>query len=176
MKSEREAQCVCGKLRLSSELKGDSFFIYRGEGSKYAVEDCRCGFSKIAHQPSTTCKCENFVTRGPMEFGLMDKPITDPGAEMKERAQAFANEKYPDGDFAQYGDSIKELIKDLAAFAAKEVAAKEDKLLAIYDRTVLEYQKEVKALLATIGELRPKAYTTIETILRSHLEGKSESK
>jgi hypothetical protein len=37
--------------------------------------------------------------------------------QLEERTRKWADTKYPDGDFAQYGDPIDELVDCLSAFA-----------------------------------------------------------
>jgi len=42
-------------------------------------------------------------------------------AKLEEEARKFADEKYPGGDFAQYGDPIDELVQRLSEFARDKI-------------------------------------------------------
>lgn len=74
----RQARCDCGKLCPSDGpapgFKGEApFFVYRGPGSKEALDTCRCGYASVAHTPEVRArnralKCETFEARGPSEF------------------------------------------------------------------------------------------------------------
>lgn len=74
----RQARCECGALRPSDGpaigFKGElPFFVYRGEGSREALDICRCGYATAAHTPEVRSRnraltCETFEPRGPHEF------------------------------------------------------------------------------------------------------------
>lgn len=51
------------------------FFEYRGPGSREALDTCKCGYARKAHEPEVRArnralKCETFDLRGPAEFDL----------------------------------------------------------------------------------------------------------
>ena len=74
--TNRKAKCSCGCIVASStEL---AFFEYRGTGSKYAIESCKCGYTIPAHEHNKSRvdprsvielgKCKGFVAKGGHEY------------------------------------------------------------------------------------------------------------
>jgi hypothetical protein len=46
-----------------------AFFEYRGPGSKRSMEQCECGYLRIAHdKPHVQRQCEGFTPRGPFQY------------------------------------------------------------------------------------------------------------
>ncbi len=48
-----------------------AFFVYMGPGSLEAVDICKCGYAKIAHdepERRKNIKCRQFTPKGPREF------------------------------------------------------------------------------------------------------------
>ena len=75
----RKAKCdLCNNIVDSNEEL--PFFEFLGEGSKYAVNECECGYHRNAHDPEFAKKnaikktivelgkCSGFKSRGPREF------------------------------------------------------------------------------------------------------------
>jgi hypothetical protein len=65
----RVANCVYGDhARKPSDPENLAFFEYRGPGSKWATDYCKCGYTKGAHdKPNIKCKFGGFTERGPHE-------------------------------------------------------------------------------------------------------------
>ncbi len=76
----RQARCSCGKTVPSNTNL--AFFEFRGPGSRFALETCKCGYGLMAHDPEAMGqnvpsnrktvveqgKCTGFVSRGAHEF------------------------------------------------------------------------------------------------------------
>src|SRR5262245_15367272 len=62
----RSARCGCGNTAPSApDLP---FFEFCGEGSREAIEVCKCGFNMVAHSKSHfRCKAGGFASRGPLD-------------------------------------------------------------------------------------------------------------
>lgn len=62
----RTARCGCGRTERSTlDL---AFFMYRGEGSPHALENCGvCHYNKVAHGKDRD-ECAGFEAAGPHEF------------------------------------------------------------------------------------------------------------
>lgn len=67
MPIERQARCSCGEIRPSEQVK-DSWFVFRGEGSKVAKEHCACGYYEAAHTINLRDICLKFRPHGAYEF------------------------------------------------------------------------------------------------------------
>lgn len=85
----RIARCHCGNTRPSTDNL--AFFEFQGEGSREAMEICRCGYAWIAHQPrwSVTIKRKGDVHQFNREYHA------PPGKEIemgKSEATAFHGE------------------------------------------------------------------------------------
>lgn len=69
----RRARCYCGEETESTNPLA-SFVQYRGPGSGWAVDHCRCGYARVAHlkwNPLTGragITDHEFEERGPSEF------------------------------------------------------------------------------------------------------------
>lgn len=66
----RMANCAYGNHAIQpSDPEKLAFFEYRGPGSRWATDYCKCGFAKIAHDEGRV-KCKTFTPRGPNERDL----------------------------------------------------------------------------------------------------------
>ncbi len=69
--SGRMAQCSylpSGHAIKPSDPEALAFFEYRGPGSKWATDICKCGYAKVAHdEKRIKCKVGGFTPRGPHE-------------------------------------------------------------------------------------------------------------
>ena len=69
----RRARCQCGH-EADSATPGLAFLEYQGPGSEYAVESCRCGYARVAHEPvhphtgRAGISDHVFESRGPAEL------------------------------------------------------------------------------------------------------------
>ena len=63
----RMANCAYGDHAVKpSDPERLAFFEYRGPGSRWATEICKCGYAKVAHETGRV-KCREFQPRGPHE-------------------------------------------------------------------------------------------------------------
>lgn len=68
--TDRMARCSYGDHGRKPSSLDLAFFEYRGDGSRWATEICKCGYTKSAHEkPHISSKCPTgFTPRGPHEF------------------------------------------------------------------------------------------------------------
>lgn len=67
--TNRTASCSYGFHAHKPSSSDLAFFEFRGEGSRFATELCKCGYTKAAHEkPHIAAKCAGFTPRGPHEF------------------------------------------------------------------------------------------------------------
>lgn len=69
--SQRQARCAYGDSIVPSDYNL-AFFKYRGPGSFDAINKCKCGYYRVAHNnsptPSWSKRCQNFEAHGPYEY------------------------------------------------------------------------------------------------------------